>query len=483
MSIRKRIYLSLLTSALLTLLLSFLLIYYISSQLLESRVKETYNLIYSNYRQILDREEKNLRLLSREVTLHGIYYQKKLKDDVCNERPHYRVLSAGPYYGIDKIYPEGCYFAGVNLEELLKFTTNLMGVDWVVYYERAHIGDLMETSLDEFMKGKIVIDSLVVDRFSNQRVLTMPLRVSGYTLYGDFLSKYLLMELPLTSREGLHAGKVVLVKDVSEIYRETYMIFLALAFYSLLMVSFLSLVLLRISSRLAHRIIFLKEVTAGIEKQDFSVVKLLEKEEGGWKDEVHELKHSIRNMAVSLGSAFKELEKKQKELEELAYYDPLTGLPNRRFFFNHASLLLENARRYQTPMSLLIMDIDFFKKLNDTYGHEAGDMVLKSFANLLRKGIRHSDLAARFGGEEFVLLMPNTNLHQAKAVAERIRTNFKDSLLVYEGQEIRATLSGGLVAFSGGAEGVDDLIRMADEALYIAKNSGRDRIEVYGAKK
>ncbi|MEN3029180.1 MAG: hypothetical protein ABDH29_08260 [Aquificaceae bacterium] len=199
MSIRKRIYLSLLTSALLTLLLSFLLIYYISSQLLESRVKETYNLIYSNYRQILDREEKNLRLLSREVTLHGIYYQKKLKDDVCNERPHYRVLSAGPYYGIDKIYPEGCYFAGVNLEELLKFTTNLMGVDWVVYYERAHIGDLMETSLDEFMKGKIVIDSLVVDRFSNQRVLTMPLRVSGYTLYGDFLSKYLLMELPLTS--------------------------------------------------------------------------------------------------------------------------------------------------------------------------------------------------------------------------------------------------------------------------------------------
>ncbi|MDW8294186.1 MAG: GGDEF domain-containing protein [Aquificaceae bacterium] len=483
MSIRRRIYLSLLASAFITLLLSFLIIYYISSQLLESRVRETYSLIYNNYRQILDREEKNLHLLPREVALHGIYHQKKLTVDVCKERPHYRVLSTGPYYGINKLYPEGCYFVGVSLEELLKFTTNLMGVDWVVYYERAHIGELMETSVDEFMRGKIVIDSLVVDQFSNQRVLKMPLRVSGYALHGSLLSKYLLMELPFTNWEGLHVGKVVLVKDVSDIYREVYTIFLALALYSLLMVSFLSFVLLRISSRLASRIIFLKDVTAGIEKKEFSVVNLLEKEEGDWKDEVQELKNSIRNMAVSLRSAFMELEKKQKELEELAYHDPLTGLPNRRFFFDHASLLLENARRYGTPMSLLIMDIDFFKKINDTYGHEAGDMVLRNFANLLKKGIRHSDLPARLGGEEFALLMPNTDLHQAKTVAERIRRSLKDSPLVYEGQEIRATLSGGLVAFSGSVKGVDELIRMADEALYTAKNSGRDRIEVYVAKK
>ncbi|MCX7990049.1 MAG: hypothetical protein N2648_05360, partial [Aquificaceae bacterium] len=128
MSIRRRIYLSLLASAFITLLLSFLIIYYISSQLLESRVRETYSLIYNNYRQILDREEKNLHLMPREVALHGIYHQKKLTVDVCKERPHYRVLSTGPYYGINKLYPEGCYFVGVSLEELLKFTTNLMGV-------------------------------------------------------------------------------------------------------------------------------------------------------------------------------------------------------------------------------------------------------------------------------------------------------------------------------------------------------------------
>ncbi|MFN7065759.1 MAG: GGDEF domain-containing protein [Aquificaceae bacterium] len=169
-------------------------------------------------------------------------------------------------------------------------------------------------------------------------------------------------------------------------------------------------------------------------------------------------------------------------MEEIAYYDYLTGLPNRRFFFEHAFLLLENSKRYKSPLVLLLMDIDSFKRINDTYGHEAGDVVLRNFADILRKNVRQSDLPARFGGEEFALLMPNTNLQQGKVVAERIRTNFQNSCIVYNNIEMGATISGGLVFFVPEVENIDDLIRRADEALYRAKELGKNRIEVYKPK-
>jgi diguanylate cyclase (GGDEF)-like protein len=274
----------------------------------------------------------------------------------------------------------------------------------------------------------------------------------------------------------------VLIKDVSGIYKETYLIFLALALYSLFVFSFLAFMLFRIASSLASRVIFLKNITASIEKRDFSVIDLLKNSKESSKDEVWELKHSIYNMAVSLKHAFEELKEKQKELEELAYYDPLTGLPNRRFFFDHANLILESAKRYRTPLTLLLIDLDHFKKINDTYGHEAGDLLLKNFTEVLRKNSRKSDLPARLGGEEFALLMPNTDLQQGRVVAERIRQEFQNSIIVYEGREIKMTLSGGLASYGPDVEGIDDLIRMADEALYKAKELGRNRIEVYEPK-
>ncbi|MCX8164707.1 MAG: GGDEF domain-containing protein [Aquificaceae bacterium] len=464
-------------------MVSFILLYAISSRLIESRVTETYELVYKNYKEILNREEKNLRLISEDVPLKEGYQKRKLSKAECKEKPHYRVLATGPHYGINRIYSDGCYFVGTSLEEILRLISGLMDLEWVIYYERRYLNDILETSIDEFIKGKIVIENRVIDRFSSEKVLNVPAHVTGYALYGSMLEKALLMEIALIDHKGFPFGKILLVKDISVIYREAYVVFVALALYSIVMVSFLSLVLLKIVSALADRIIFLKDVTASIEKKDFSVVKLLENSHSRWKDEVYELKHSIQNMAVSLKTAFEELEKKQKELEQLAYYDPLTGLPNRRFFFDHANLILESSKRYGTPLSLLVMDIDHFKRINDTYGHEAGDIMLKSFAEILRKSIRQSDMPARFGGEEFVLLMPNTNLQQGKVVAERIRVSFQNNFIIYDGNEINTTLSGGLVSFSPNVESIDELIKMADEALYKAKESGRNRIEIYEVKK
>ncbi|MCS6957189.1 MAG: diguanylate cyclase [Aquificaceae bacterium] len=480
MSIRKRIYLSLLLSVILTLLVSFLLLYLISSQLIEKRINETYYLVYNNYKEILRLEERNLQLLTEDAPLYGTYYyKKKISELDCKEVSYYRVLPTGPYFGINKSYPDGCYFVGVSLEEILKFANNLMGVEWVVYYERKFLKEILEVPLDAFMKGKIVLGDIVVDKLSKDKLLLMPLNVKGYTLYGKPFEKALLMEIPFTDAGGLPVGKIVLVKDISGIYREVYFASLVLALYSVFMASFLAFILFRIVSRLTSRIIFLKNVTARIEKMDFSVIEALSNSKDKCLDEVYELKSSVYNMALSLKSAFEELEKNREELQKLAYYDPLTELPNRRFFFDHATFILENSKRYGTPLSLLMMDLDHFKSINDTYGHEAGDLVLRSFAGVLKKSIRQSDLPARLGGEEFVLLMPNTNLQQARIVAERLRSNIQNTVVLYNGQEIKFTVSGGLTSFVRGIESVDELIRRADEALYRAKELGRNRVETY----
>ncbi len=483
MTIKKKVALSLVFSLMFTLAVTFIVLYIISSQLLQRRIEETYRSVYENYKKLLkekvDESERFQTLASSGQLSLTYHYIEKTSEAKCEEATYYRITSTGLYYGINRYYPEGCFFIGINLEEMLIFMESLVGIDWVVYYNKEFIYDLLGSNLDTFMKDKVVIGNMVIDRFSKQHVLALPLNVKGYMLYGSFLDKSLLMEVPITNIKGLPVGNIVLIKDVSELYKEAYMVFFALAFYSVFMLSLISLLLFRILSGLVNRIVFLREATAQIEKMDFTVVHLLENSRERWKDEVYDLRHSIYNMAMSLKSAFEELQEKKSELEQLAYYDPLTELPNRRFFFDHASLILESSKRYGNPFCILIIDIDHFKKINDTYGHEAGDLILKSFSEILRKSIRQSDLPARLGGEEFVILMPNTTLQQGKVVAERIRVSFQNSLIVYKEKEIKATLSGGLASFKPGIENIDDLIRMADEALYRAKELGRNRIEVY----
>jgi two-component system cell cycle response regulator len=161
----------------------------------------------------------------------------------------------------------------------------------------------------------------------------------------------------------------------------------------------------------------------------------------------------------------------------LAVTDELTGLYNRRYFDRHLTLLLEKAREQERDMALMLIDMDFFKAVNDTHGHDIGDAVLREFADRLRRSIRGVDLACRFGGEEFVVLMPDTDDRQAQAVAERVRAAVaENSFKTGGGRPLRLTISVG-VALN---ESVDDtpeiMLKRADVALYRAKREGRNRV-------
>ena len=168
---------------------------------------------------------------------------------------------------------------------------------------------------------------------------------------------------------------------------------------------------------------------------------------------------------------------------EAAITDALTGLHNRRYMESHLTTLAEQASSRGKPLALMMLDIDFFKSINDTYGHDAGDDVLREFAVRIRKSIRGIDLACRYGGEEFVIVMPETDLHVAGMVAERLRRSIAgEAFAIHKGaKRIEVTISIGLSTLERKGESVDDVLKRADNALYRAKHDGRNRVVAQAA--
>ena len=168
---------------------------------------------------------------------------------------------------------------------------------------------------------------------------------------------------------------------------------------------------------------------------------------------------------------------------EMAITDALTGLHNRRYMESHLATLAEQASSRGKPLALMILDIDFFKAINDNHGHDAGDDVLREFAVRIRKSIRGIDLACRYGGEEFVIVMPETDLHVAGMVAERLRRSIVgETFAIAKGtKRIEVTVSIGLSTLERKGEPVADVLKRADTALYRAKHDGRNRVVVSAA--
>lgn len=175
-----------------------------------------------------------------------------------------------------------------------------------------------------------------------------------------------------------------------------------------------------------------------------------------------------------------DLEHAKKLAEALASTDALTGLNNRRAFFDKAAILFAYCKRNHQPVSALMLDIDYFKKINDSFGHAAGDVALCNLANLLKNNLRDSDLSCRFGGEEFAVLLPNTHAAEAAEMANQLKTHMVTSTIaLMDDNAVSLTASFGVSDFG---ETVEDLLNNADKAMYQAKNNGRNHVVSYDAQ-
>lgn len=171
-----------------------------------------------------------------------------------------------------------------------------------------------------------------------------------------------------------------------------------------------------------------------------------------------------------------ELKKALVELETLATTDSLTGISNRRHLLTLAEREFQRAQRYRNPFSILMLDIDHFKSINDTYGHATGDEALKLMADVTRNALRQVDIFGRFGGEEFVVFLPETPLPDAVTVADRIREAIASVSVAMDDAVIRMTVSIGVATYQTEEPNLDTLLMRADKALYEAKQRGRDRV-------
>ena len=171
-----------------------------------------------------------------------------------------------------------------------------------------------------------------------------------------------------------------------------------------------------------------------------------------------------------------ELLRANSELQRLTQIDPLTEVANRRHLSERLEEEFLRSKRYERPMSLGMLDIDFFKKLNDNYGHPAGDYALVQVANIIKQTLRRHDFVARYGGEEFVMILPETPVDNAVLACERVRMNIEEAEMIYEGQRLPVTISLGVCSFPHHLlTKAQDLITLADTALYDAKRTGRNR--------
>lgn len=171
------------------------------------------------------------------------------------------------------------------------------------------------------------------------------------------------------------------------------------------------------------------------------------------------------------------IEIQQKQLERMAYYDPLTDLPNRRLFDKLIKQEIYSMQRYDHVSIIIILDIDDFKNINDTYGHPVGDNMLIQIGDLIKANIRETDTVSRFGGEEYIILMPRTSLESGQAFAERLRKLIMEEQFIVGSTTIRITCSFGVSILSESNSDIDDYYLLADKALYLAKQNGKNRVE------
>ena len=466
MSLRNKLITSIVAISSLLALLTVLIFGLITYLHIDKSVKEVYSTVSRTYTYIF-------KTLSQDST------------DVVIELDNCKIKRANTYVllreeGLFVGRVRDCVFYGTSFGEVIDFTVNINNLDWVLVYYREIIERINEERpefFDRFIKDRTVLEDKIVEGSYDPKVLAQIDSLAGYRLANGFST--LLMDFPILADGSIPVGRVIFIKDMSPVLKNALVTPVLLFGYTLILVVTLSSTIFFLFDRIVKDISMLREVAYKFKELDFSDIdKLsgaLRKEKR--RDELFYLKRAVLTMAQELEALITQLKSEKDKLEELAYTDPLTGLSNRRFFLEEMKRVIETARRYREPLSIMMLDVDNFKRINDEYGHDVGDMILKQLAEVIRKNTRSSDIAARFGGEEFIVALPKTDERGALMVAERIRQEFKKSKVQVDGKEIGTTVSIGIASFEEGYD-LDRLIKEADEALYEAKRTGKDKVVI-----
>jgi diguanylate cyclase len=210
-------------------------------------------------------------------------------------------------------------------------------------------------------------------------------------------------------------------------------------------------------------------------KLDF-IRDALRSKQNEYSNRMEKAQEEQQRLKSSFKTVINTVREKNRILEKQSRMDPLTGIYNRRVFEESINAELDRSKRYGTPFSLIFFDIDRFKVINDTYGHEVGDKVLKAIAHRVSEMLRKPDIFARYGGEEFVVILPETSMEQGVSVAEKLRSEIEDAIFEYEENRVPVTISIGITEVRETDRQFQTIVNRADTFMYYAKERGRNRV-------
>lgn len=324
---------------------------------------------------------------------------------------------------------------------------------------------LKSLNIDKTLEAAIIYDKngKIFSYYSNgikeKEIIKMVKLLNNKSIYNDINNIIVSSKI---SHDNDELGKLIFIYNTDEI-KTTLKKILEILFAISIVIFIL---MLKISSilqkRLTKPIYLLVDTMEDILEHNNFTKTIKEKRD----DEFQTLFDGFNTLLV-------EIQKNKSKLENMAYTDPLTGVNNRRHFYELVNQFSNMSKREQKISTILMLDIDKFKNVNDTYGHDVGDKVIQELAKVGLENIRKGDIFCRFGGEEFVIFLPHTDCNNAKIVAEKIRTSIELSRGV---EDINFTVSIGVGEF---IDDIDDAIKKADTALYTAKESGRNRVEIF----
>lgn len=359
----------------------------------------------------------------------------------------------------------GVVFGAVNLDTI----DQLLQESRVGFLGHSYIIDQEGTMLTEFInKQHRSSDNYLVD----EHILNAALKnkTNGLELYKDANEKWV-----LAKSKPINGGKWFIISEIGllEAYKPLIIRF-SLITFCLVVGSFFTIkMMLHLSKRIEEPI---QQLLTGVRKveQGYYDYQINEQQLAPYAQEFQELCASFNEMS----------DKVRKDtilLKELSITCQLTKLYNRRYLNEQGELVFKKCLQEQNHCSCIALDIDFFKKVNDTYGHLIGDEVLQHVANIISNSVRSIDIVTRYGGEEFVILSPNTTLESSVKIAERVRQHVEDNPYYADNLEINVTVSIGIAGY-GHSKNIStfyELLDSADQALYIAKESGRNQLRIY----
>lgn len=359
----------------------------------------------------------------------------------------------------------GVVFGAVNLDTidqlLQESRVGFLGHSYIIDQEGTMLSEL--NNKQHRYSGNYLVDEHILNA-------ALKNKTSGLELYKDANNKWV-----LAKSKPINGGKWFIISEIGllEAYKPLINRFLWITICLIVGSFFLIKMMLHLSKRIEEPI---QQLLTGVRKveQGFYDYQINEQQLAPYAQEFKELCASFNEMS-------NKVRKDTILLKELSITCQLTKLYNRRYLIEQGELVFQKCLEEQNHCSCIAIDIDFFKKVNDTYGHLIGDEVLKHVANIITNSVRRIDIVTRYGGEEFVILSPNTTLESAVKIAERVRQHVEDNPYYADNLEINVTVSIGIAGFghSNNISTFYELLESADQALYIAKESGRNQLRVY----